>query len=434
MKIIVTPHQDGIATVAHRNFYALVRVQATPEDCDGRESTPIHVALVVDRSGSMSGGKLEEAKRCVANLIERLTERDQVAVVDYDDDIHTSLSLMPALTAQQIAPVALANIHSGGTTALHGGWLRGAELLAGCTTRGAVSRVVLLSDGQANVGLQHADEICPQVAALAAAGVTTTTVGIGNGFNEELMVAMARAGQGGSHYGERLEDLAEAFDAELGLLKAMAFRDVRLTIEGDAARYVQVANGYAQVEDGYQLPAIACGSEAWALLKMPMRDAVLLAQAGRSLRIRISALDGKGQPIIIEHDMPFPPQVTPDVFHDLPRDELVSRRRVEIKAADIQIAARTAARRGLWDEVERAIEKLRALGEENEWIKASVPFLERLMQERDEESFSKESYHKAHFMRSRLSALDESPRFSRSDELSEAEFLRRKMAQGRRSE
>jgi hypothetical protein len=125
--------------------------------------------------------------------------------------------------------------------------------------------------------------------------------------------------------------------------------------------------------------------------------------------------------------------VTPQEFRELPKDDLVSRRRTEIQAADIQIAARLAARNGSWDRVEEAIEELKALGEENEWIKASVPFLERLMQERDEEAFSKESYHKAYFMRSRVSALDESAHFSASAEGSEAEFMRRKMAQGRRS-
>jgi len=433
MKIIATPRQNGISNIAGRSFNLLVRLQATPEDCEEREIIPLNVALVVDRSGSMSGGKLEEAKRCVASLIERLTDRDRVALVDYDDDINTSLALMPALAAQQIAPSALASLSPGGSTALHGGWLRGAELLAAGADRKSVSRVVLLSDGQANHGLQRSEDICPQVAALAAAGVTTTTVGIGNGFNEELMVAMATAGQGGAHYGERLEDLAEAFEAELGMLKALAFRDVRLTIQGEAGQAFKVANGYVKQEEGFQLPSIACGSEAWALLKMPMRDAVRLAQAGQSIRLQVSALDAKGNPITIDHEVAFPPVVTPQEFRELPKDDLVSRRRTEIQAADIQIAARLAARNGSWDRVEEAIAELKSLGEENEWIKASVPFLERLMQARDEEAFSKESYHKAYFMRSRVSALDESASFSVREELSEAEFLRRKMAQGRRS-
>jgi ribosomal protein L19E len=166
---------------------------------------------------------------------------------------------------------------------------------------------------------------------------------------------------------------------------------------------------------------------------MPMREAVRLAQAGQSIRLRVSALDAKGNPITIDHEIAFPPVVTPQEFRELPKDDLVSRRRTEIQAADIQIAARLAARKGRWDRVEEAIAELKALGEENEWIKASVPFLERLMQARDEEAFSKESYHKAYFMRSRVSALDESAHFSASAEESEAEFMRRKMAQGRRS-
>jgi Ca-activated chloride channel family protein len=108
------------------------------------------------------------------------------------------------------------------------------------------------------------------VQSLAAAGVTTTTVGLGLDFNEDLMTSMAQSGQGSSLYGERLEDLEEAFDSELSLMKAIAFRKVRLVIDDDQAHGIEVVNGYARDDDAYQLPSIACGSEAWALLRMPM--------------------------------------------------------------------------------------------------------------------------------------------------------------------
>ncbi|MEY3943702.1 MAG: hypothetical protein RLZZ133_1392, partial [Pseudomonadota bacterium] len=76
MKIVATPLRAGLSAQTRESFELLVRVQATPEDCEGRHDTPLNLALVIDRSGSMSGGKLDEAKRCVAKLIEGLTEGD----------------------------------------------------------------------------------------------------------------------------------------------------------------------------------------------------------------------------------------------------------------------------------------------------------------------------------------------------------------------
>jgi hypothetical protein len=106
---------------------------------------------------------------------------------------------------------------------------------------------------------------------------------------------------------------------------------------------------------------------------------------------------------------------------------------VELQAADIQLQARQAARNGDWYQVERLIAELKLLAVDHEWIQASIPFLEDLMQRRDEERFSKESYHKALYMRSRISSASESLSFDVNEELALPEFLRRKEAQGRRS-
>lgn len=433
MKIHVTPRRNGLNLNTTEHLDLLVRVVADPADCEGREPIPLNLALVLDRSGSMSNGKLDEAKRCVAKLIASLGEKDCVALVDYDEEVATRLPLTPATQAALLIDSALANIHAGGSTALHRGWLSGAELLAGNVGSERMTRVVLLSDGQANHGLRRVEDIVAQVRALAGVGVTTTTVGLGRDFNEELMGAMASAGQGGSHYGERLEDMAEAFDSEIGLLKALAFRQVRLRIDPLVANSITVANGYPVGEAGHQLPNIACASEAWALLRMSMRDALRLSERSASFKIWVTAIDAHGQPIEKEVDVPFPARFSDDEYAALAYDERTSKRSIELQAADIQLQARQAARAGNWFEVRQHIDALKALAVDHEWIRASIPFLEELMHHRDEERFSKESYHKAQYMRSRISSPDESMGFSLREELSQPEYLRRKEAQGRRS-
>lgn len=434
MKIVATPLRAGLSAQTYESFELLVRVQATPEDCEGRHDTPLNLALVIDRSGSMSGGKLDEAKRCVAKLIERLTEGDRVAIVDYDDTAETRLSLTTAPQARELADAVLAAMQTGGSTALHSGWLQGADLLASGASEDCISRVVLLSDGNANVGASTADFICPQVQSLAAAGVTTTTVGLGLDFNEDLMTSMARSGQGSSLYGERLEDLEEAFDSELSLMKAIAFRKVRLVIDNDQALGIEVVNGYAREDDGYQLPSIACGSEAWALLRMPMAKALNLLRQSGQLGLRVTAVDAQGNPVHESIEIQLPEDLPLHDYEALLPDALVARRSVELRSAEIQLAARQSARMGNWAAVERAIRELQELAIDHEWIAASIPFLQKLVRERDEATFSKEMYHKSMSMRSRLAPTDEESSFSVREEIDKAEFLRRKIAQGRKSD
>jgi Ca-activated chloride channel family protein len=107
-----------------------------------------------------------------------------------------------------------------------------------------------------------------------ATGITTTTVGIGPGFNESLMTAMAIAGQGNAHYGDRAADLAEPFEAELGLLSHLAWRDVRLQMGSATSRW-EMVNDYARTADGqWILPSIPAQAEAWAVFKVRMSSAI----------------------------------------------------------------------------------------------------------------------------------------------------------------
>ena len=155
----------------------LVRVQAPqrPPQPGGQahQRMPLRLALVVDRSGSMSGEPLQEALRCVQHIGSLLQPDDQLAVVLYDDHVQVPMPLARAPGAQAVQ-TALAGVDSGGSTDLHAGWETGArELVAG--TAGAISRVVLLSDGQANHGLTDTTAIASECAQWLQRGVSTTT-------------------------------------------------------------------------------------------------------------------------------------------------------------------------------------------------------------------------------------------------------------------
>lgn len=430
MKIVINPIRPALSDL-DQDFHVLVRLQSEPQA--GFKRTPLNLALVIDRSGSMQGSKLREAKRCVVDLIQRMHSEDQVGLVQYDDQIDTILPLTPVDQVSGIIDVLVQGITANGGTDLHAGWLRGGEMLAPKAGNQSTCHTILLSDGQANRGLTNNARICEQVSALAGAGVTTTTVGLGADFNEELMTAIAQAGQGSAHYGERAIDLAETFEAEIGLLSQLQWRNVEMSISRESTN-IEILNTYQRVAEGWRMPSVALGSECWALFRMPMREAIRLqAESGSALKVIVRAVDANGQQLNFEGQLQSLPVVEPDVYLAELGHELVERRINELNAAMLQMEIRDAALRGDWLQVEQLLNRLETIGRHEPWVAASIAFTRQLMSERDERRMSKEMLYKSRKMNSRLSSTDEMM-FSMRDDIEQPAFLRRKSTEGRRSE
>ncbi len=429
MKIVINPVRPALCDTAG-DFHLLVRLQSEPEP--GFRRTPLNLVLVIDRSGSMEGSKLEEAKRCLSDLMGRLHPTDHVGVVQYDDQVDTVLPLGAVEHNSPLLAAILPRLRAGGSTNLHAGWLRAAEMLAPLTGREAACHIILLSDGNANVGLTDPVRISAHVAALADAGVTTTTVGLGTDFNETLMTTIAKAGRGSAHYGERAIDLAETFDAEIGLYSQLQWRNVDLQISNGPAD-LTLLNAYARSEHGWRLPAVALGSECWALLRMPLRQALRAQREhGTVLAVQVRATDAQGTQQLFSASLTLP-EVSPLDYAALPMHELVARRMNEIAAADLQLRIRDAALGGDWHHVEALLGELELLGRHEPWVAASIAFTRQLMRERDEQRMSKEMLYKSSRMQTRLSSIEE-PLFSQRQDAEEQAFLRRKMTEGRRTE
>lgn len=215
--VVLTPRRAGLAAGQDNVIDVLVRIQA-PDAPAGHTAArpPQAVALVIDRSGSMAGRPLIEARRCAEYVIGKLRPTDAVSLVQFDNRVQR---LWPAVPLGDGAPLraAIAAIREGGNTNLHGGWADGVDTLTQVPGSG-LKRVILLSDGQANEGVTDPDAIAAQCARWAGDGITTSTYGLGNHFNEDLMVAMARGGGGNHYYGESAEDLMDPFQQELELL------------------------------------------------------------------------------------------------------------------------------------------------------------------------------------------------------------------------
>ncbi len=183
----------------------LVRIVAPAQDDTGAQrAAPLDIAFVLDRSGSMHGGKLELAKEGVDVALSRLRDVDRAALVVYDDAVDTVQPLASTTPRMKASlRLALHGIDPGGSTFLSGGWVAGCHELAEATpvsgehlTAARIRRVVLLTDGLANVRILDPGELARHAGELRRRGIATTTVGVGQDFDEGLLSAMAEAGGG----------------------------------------------------------------------------------------------------------------------------------------------------------------------------------------------------------------------------------------------
>ena len=217
----------------------LVRVVAPAEnEPDAGRAAPLDVAFVLDRSGSMQGGKLDLAKEGVDLAVARLRDADRAALIVYDDEVDTVQSLSPATPRLKASlRLALHGVDAGGSTYLSGGWIAGCHQLAEATpvakadaTATRIRRVILLTDGLANVGILDPGVLARHAGELRRRGIATTTVGVGQDFDEGLLSAMAEAGGGNFQYVAGPEGLRAFFAHELQELFSVAATGLAVTL------------------------------------------------------------------------------------------------------------------------------------------------------------------------------------------------------------
>ena len=230
----------------------LLRLEAEPVARADR--LPLNLSLVLDRSGSMHGEKLRAARAAAALLVRRLSPSDIVSVVAYDDEV-TTIAEPATGKAQGELPRSIERIGSGGSTNLSGGWLRARELVARNIVQQGVNRIVLLTDGLANVGIIDPELLTGLCAAgKATHGITTTTIGFGADYNEKVLRAMADAGGGNMYYIERPDQAPSIFNDELqGLLDLGAQNATVTVVPESTAAVVAVHHDYASTAAGTTL-------------------------------------------------------------------------------------------------------------------------------------------------------------------------------------
>ncbi|HVL23074.1 MAG TPA: VWA domain-containing protein [Thermomicrobiales bacterium] len=207
----------------------VIRITATETPSAPQNRAPIDVAFALDRSGSMAGAKLELAKQAIAAASHHLAAGDRAALVIFDNAVEVRHELAPT-TAEGRGRLrrALDEVGPGGSTNLSGGWLTACQELATDPPAGdrpRIQRSLLLTDGLANIGITDPGELAHHASQLRRRGIATTTIGVGEDFDELLLSGMAEAGGGAFQYIAHPSELHAFFEREIGdLLDVVAIR------------------------------------------------------------------------------------------------------------------------------------------------------------------------------------------------------------------
>ncbi len=210
---------------------------------------PVNLALVIDKSGSMSGDRIERAREAALEAVRRLGPDDLVSVVAFDNGVRT---LLPARRVGDGSAIteAIEGIAANGGTNLYGGVEAGAEALRRHIEDGYTHRVILLSDGQANVGPQTPEALGSLGAQLVREGISVTTIGLGLDFNEDLMTRLARRSDGNTYFVENSRDLGRIFGEELGDVLSIVARRVVIEVTfPEGVRPVRLVGREGRIEN-----------------------------------------------------------------------------------------------------------------------------------------------------------------------------------------
>ena len=221
---------------------------------DHPETRNVDMVIVLDRSGSMQGSKLEDARQAVLKLLSNLSAKDRFALVTYSEGVQIASGLVNVTQDRRPRLVAaVKSVGAGGGTNLGAGLQAGINLLNTPLRSSNAARVILISDGLANRGITDLKSLTGIAAAAVESEFAISTVGVGVEFNEHLMTAIADRGTGSYYYLENPSAFAEVFQQEFFNTRAASITGLKIQIPindgislSDAAGYpIEIRNGHA---------------------------------------------------------------------------------------------------------------------------------------------------------------------------------------------
>ena len=222
--------ENPLVLTSGKHAHVLVRLKADKAE-EKEQEKALNLALVIDRSGSMRGQKIEDARSAAIQMLERMRDGDRVALISYSDNVRVDVeSTVLNETTRKKVRNAIHRISDDGSTNLGGGLVAGLEQVKKHLGDAEVNRVLLISDGLANRGIKDPAELNRIAREALQKGVITTTIGLGADYNEDLMTGVADHGGGNYYFVENSENIAATLNDEVSQMAATVAKNVALHI------------------------------------------------------------------------------------------------------------------------------------------------------------------------------------------------------------
>ncbi len=326
---------------------------------------PTDLVVVIDRSGSMQGKPLADALGSVRELIGRLGDNDRFALVTYASGAELKVPLEDASAENRQRWVAKVNgIRSGGGTNMASGIDLAADTIAGTRQAGRMPRVILLSDGHANEGDYTQEGLRARAARALSGEYVLSTVGVGQGFDEALMTALADAGTGNFYYVQNGSDLGDVFAGEFDSARETVASAVTVEIDlGPGIEILETA-GYPVERQGrtvrFRPGTLFAGQERhiWLTLRVPTNRVGDVDLGEFRLRYREPHAALGSEPEVLRLDEPPRMACVADKRQFLAslNEDLVVRGIVEEKLATLKQSVAASVRAGDQTAAKREIE------------------------------------------------------------------------------
>ena len=266
--ISLIPMHGAIPSDRSITLDVLIKIQA-PEVGQPSDRPPLNLGFVLDRSGSMQGRKIDYARQAVTFAVEQLLPSDRLSLTVFDSHVETPIPSTLATDKHHLLET-IRRIRPGSSTALHAGWVNGGLQVSQYLNPEHLNRVILLSDGLANVGETNPDVIATDVHGLMQWGVTTTTLGVGADYDETLLEGMARSGDGNFFHIDSPDHLPEIFQTELQGLVGTVGQAVTLALTPLAeTRMSDVLNDLEKTSDGrLKLPNLTIANPLYVVVRL----------------------------------------------------------------------------------------------------------------------------------------------------------------------
>ena len=392
--------------------------KANDGESAGHQAPRLNLSLVIDRSSSMANRqRLAFAKAAARHIVQHLSPSDRVSIVTFDR--HAQV-LVPSTFVEDPGAIiqTIQGIEVGKWTNLHGGWVEGGEQVNRHIYPNTVNRVILLTDGWASAGVINRATITAHVQEMAQAGISTTAVGVGDRYNEDLLEAIATQGDGNYYYINAPNQLPKAFEREMQALVATVGQQVTLDIlpQGDV-EIADMLNDLELTRQGrFKLPNLVSGFTFGAVvrLKIPRIDPNNLEDYGgrrdrtvaRLCRFRLhwqspgEAPEGTTlDPIKTTLTLPL---VSADHLEDYPLNPDVQQQVALMLAARLKRKAMALADRKEYELAQSHLQDAKALvldAPQSQWLELEVIALESLegdLRSRQLHQFRKRSHNESY--------------------------------------